>query len=220
MAKAKDTKDEEVVKDEIVEEVVETETPPKTKKTTTKTATKTTKAPEEKSEEPVVDEVVAPVAMSAPLMDEEPTGTDEDDKDEPPKEPEVIPPVEGDGETDPENPGEGGGETDPEPPEGGGEIENHVMYPFVDLPHRKEAMISLDFQVLYEINRVQEEHEKWWEDETLFEGSKYQREIVTLIRLMKEYENVSLLESRNGYYLKNSQIEAGKFYQDSNYKRN
>lgn len=82
-------------------------------------------------------------------------------------------------------------------------------------PWRNSALFYAKFNVLLEINKIQEENDGEWNDVSLFKDSKYSREIATISHIIENYENAEVLESRGWYNILNKeQLLKGNFYKN------
>lgn len=114
---------------------------------------------------------------------------------------------------------------EPEPPVTDETIEGYPLtiqngrvgdIPFHNFQFREEVLIQLNFNVLFEIDRVRKElGDDEWNKPKNYESSKYKKQVYALLTLLDTYENVKVQESRNGYILNREKIEAGNFYTKS-----
>ena len=94
--------------------------------------------------------------------------------------------------------------TDKVAPEPEGEL------PYVHpLPHRTSAYIWCGWWVMDEIQKMTEEGKDWKIDDP---GSKYYLHRYTLQKMMKDYPEVDVQESRNGYIIHKTALETGIIY--------
>lgn len=94
--------------------------------------------------------------------------------------------------------------TDKVAPEPEGEL------PYVHpLPHRTSAYIWCGWWVMDEIQKMTEEGKDWKTDDP---DSKYYLHRYTLQKMMKDYPEVDVQESRNGYIIHKTALETGIIY--------
>ncbi|ENB2373712.1 PKD domain-containing protein [Escherichia coli] len=94
--------------------------------------------------------------------------------------------------------------TDKDAPEPEGEL------PYVHpLPHRTSAYIWCGWWVMDEIQKMTEEGKDWKIDDP---DSKYYLHRYTLQKMMKDYPEVDVQESRNGYIVHKTALETGIIY--------
>lgn len=94
--------------------------------------------------------------------------------------------------------------TDKVAPEPEGEL------PYVHpLPHRTSAYIWCGWWVMDEIQKMTEEGKDWKTDDP---DSKYYLHRYTLQKMMKDYPEVNVQESRNGYIIHKTALETGIIY--------
>ena len=94
--------------------------------------------------------------------------------------------------------------TDKVAPEPEGEL------PYVHpLPHRTSAYIWCGWWVMDEIQKMTEEGKDWKIDDP---NSKYYLHRYTLQKMMKDYPEVDVQESRNGYIIHKTALETGIIY--------
>lgn len=94
--------------------------------------------------------------------------------------------------------------TDKVAPEPEGEL------PYVHpLPHRTSAYIWCGWWVMDEIQKMAEEGKDWKTDDP---DSKYYLHRYTLQKMMKDYPEVDVQESRNGYIIHKTALETGIIY--------
>lgn len=94
--------------------------------------------------------------------------------------------------------------TDKVAPEPEGEL------PYVHpLPHRTSAYIWCGWWVMDEIQKMTEEGKDWKTDDP---DSKYYLHRYTLQKMMKDYTEVDVQESRNGYIIHKTALETGIIY--------
>ncbi len=94
--------------------------------------------------------------------------------------------------------------TDKVAPEPEGEL------PYVHpLPHRTSAYIWCGWWVMDEIQKMTEEGKDWKIDDL---DSKYYLHRYTLQKMMKDYPEVDVQESRNGYVINKTALETGIIY--------
>ena len=94
--------------------------------------------------------------------------------------------------------------TDKVAPEPEGEL------PYVHpLPHRTSAYIWCGWWVMDEIQKMTEEGKDWKTDDS---DSKYYLHRYTLQKMMKDYPEVDVQESRNGYIIHKTALETGIIY--------
>ncbi|QBP05533.1 capsid and scaffold protein [Escherichia phage PHB12] len=94
--------------------------------------------------------------------------------------------------------------TDKVAPESEGEL------PYVHpLPHRTSAYIWCGWWVMDEIQKMTEEGKDWKTDDP---DSKYYLHRYTLQKMMKDYPEVDVQESRNGYIIHKTALETGIIY--------
>ena len=94
--------------------------------------------------------------------------------------------------------------TDKVAPEPEGEL------PYVHpLPHRTSAYIWCGWWVMDEIQKMTEEGKDWKTDD---QDSKYYLHRYTLQKMMKDYPEVDVQESRNGYIIHKTALETGIIY--------
>lgn len=94
--------------------------------------------------------------------------------------------------------------TDKVAPEPEGEL------PYVHpLPHRTSAYIWCGWWVMDEIQKMTEEGKDWKTEDP---DSKYYLHRYTLQKMMKDYPEVDVQESRNGYIIHKSALETGIIY--------
>ena len=94
--------------------------------------------------------------------------------------------------------------TDKVAPEPEGEL------PYVHpLPHRSSAYIWCGWWVMDEIQKMTEEGKDWKTDDP---DSKYYLHRYTLQKMMKDYPEVDVQESRNGYIIHKTALETGIIY--------
>ena len=94
--------------------------------------------------------------------------------------------------------------TDKVAPEPEGEL------PYVHpLPHRTSAYIWCGWWVMDEIQKMTEEGKDWKTDDP---DSKYYLHRYTLQKMMKDYSEVDVQESRNGYIIHKTALETGIIY--------
>lgn len=89
-------------------------------------------------------------------------------------------------------------------------IEPEGELPYVHpLPHRTSAYIWCGWWVMDEIQKMTEEGKDWKIDDP---GSKYYLHRYTLQKMMKDYPEVDVQESRNGYIIHKTALETGIIY--------
>lgn len=94
--------------------------------------------------------------------------------------------------------------TDKVAPEPEGEL------PYVHpLPHRTSAYIWCGWWVMDEIQKMTEEGKDWKTEDP---DSKYYLHRYTLQKMMKDYPEVDVQESRNGYIIHKTALETGIIY--------
>lgn len=94
--------------------------------------------------------------------------------------------------------------TDKVAPEPEGEL------PYIHpLPHRTSAYIWCGWWVMDEIQKMTEEGKDWKTDDP---DSKYYLHRYTLQKMMKDYPEVDVQESRNGYIIHKTALETGIIY--------
>mgnify|MGYP000018258957 CR=1 FL=1 len=94
--------------------------------------------------------------------------------------------------------------TDKVAPEPEGEL------PYVHpLPHRTSAYIWCGWWVMDEIQKMTEEGKDWKTEDP---DSKYYLHRYTLQKMMKDYQEVDVQESRNGYIIHKTALETGIIY--------
>lgn len=94
--------------------------------------------------------------------------------------------------------------TDKVAPEPEGEL--HYVHP---LPHRTSAYIWCGWWVMDEIQKMTEEGKDWKTEDP---DSKYYLHRYTLQKMMKDYPEVDVQESRNGYIIHKTALETGIIY--------
>lgn len=77
------------------------------------------------------------------------------------------------------------------------------------LPHRSSAYIWCGWWVMDEIQKMTEEGKDWKTDDP---DSKYYLHRYTLQKMMKDYPEVDVQESRNGYIIHKTALETGIIY--------
>lgn len=77
------------------------------------------------------------------------------------------------------------------------------------LPHRTSAYIWCGWWVMDEIQKMTEEGKDWKTDDP---DSKYYLHRYTLQKMMKDYPEVDVQESRNGYIIHKTALETGIIY--------
>lgn len=77
------------------------------------------------------------------------------------------------------------------------------------LPHRTSAYIWCGWWVMDEIQKMTEEGKDWKTEDP---DSKYYLHRYTLQKMMKDYPEVDVQESRNGYIIHKTALETGIIY--------